>query len=482
MAVAAVAIVSMVLLMLGGVSQVYTARDTQPDKGMSMMGSVEDYDPLVDLSVTVEITAVRYLEETLSSSFFGGVSGADSTHNFYVKVFINDEEYTSNVWPDTNYVYDTWTATCDIPDDQAEVSVTIQLWDMQNDTIPCDLSGDPADHDVELTYDVRTGKWTGDDDIEDASGYGRLCGTDDGTIYTADNDCELWFDIYQNDYDGDGIPYWMETYEYDTNPQVKDDGDGDGDGIPVAWEHRWGYDPFAYDEHEQLDPDGDSINNYEEYRTSAWLSDPYRKDVFVELDMMEDGPNGEKVYFPPHAEELLNTAFDRQNVMFHLDYGDMGGHELIPFDELSTRRELDGVYNDYFLHGDEDNWRQGVFHYGVITYNVDSAPGWCFRCDAFQLASLGMEDLTRYGFLERDIIYASGYMHELGHTFDFFPIPGHSQRSQYPWQIGYWVNRPYKSCMNYGWVYTLVDYSDGSRILPDIDDWERIEYDAFEPD
>jgi len=147
---------------------------------------------------------------------------------------------------------------------------------------------------------------------------------------------------------------------------------------------------------------------------------------------------------------------------------------------LSKRSELDMTYYNYFLHGDEENWRRGVFHYGIVTYNVDSAPGWMFRSNAFQLASLGMEDLTRYAFLERDIIYASGYMHELGHTFDFYPIPGHNQVSQYPWQIGYWINRPYKSCMNYGWVYTLVDYSDGSHMSPDIDDWERIDYDAFE--
>lgn len=71
-------------------------------------------------------------------------------------------------------------------------------------------------------------------------------------------------------------------------------------------------------------------------------------------------------------------------------------------------------------------------------------------------------------------------MHELGHTFAFNPIPGHDPNSKYPWQTGYWINRPYKSCMNYAWVYAIVDYSDGSRESPDIDDWARIDYDAFE--
>lgn len=458
----------------------------------------EDLDPLVDIEVTVEIQAIRYLEKELSSSFdepsplfaplrelvnrvYKSMIPNENKINFYLKVFINSKEFTSDVWADASSVYEKWTATLNVPDEQEFVDIQIQLWNAQNgENIACDISRDPENYGVEITYSVTTGKWTGDDNLRDSSGYGRLSGTDDGTIYQKDNDCELWFAIYQNDYDDDGIPYWTEENDYHTNPKEKNDDDMDNDKIPLSWEYKWGYDPFRYDNHEELDPDGDSINNYEEYLTSEWFSDPFRKDVFVELDMMEDGPNGEKVYFPKNSEELLKTAFNRHNIIFHLDYGDMGGHDKVPFDDVSTRKELETVYYNYFLHGDESNWKRGVFHYGIVTYNVDSAPGWMFRSNAFQLASRGMEDLTRYSFLDREIIYASGYMHELGHTFSFYPIPGHNRVSQYPWQLGYWINRPYKSCMNYGWVYTLVDYSDGSHRSPDIDDWERIDYESFE--
>ena len=463
-----------------------------------MKNTNEDLDPLVDIEITVEIKAMRYLETELSSSFDETSPGVtvlqelikrfcssmilnEDNPNFYLKVFINNKEFTSDIWTDSSFVYEKWTATLNVPDDQEFVDIQIQLWNAQNDdNIACDISRSSDSERVELTYSIKTGKWNGDDSLRDSSGYGRLCGTDDGTIYQQDNDCEVWFTIYQNDYDGDGIPYWTEEYDFHTNPKEKNDDDIDNDKIPIFWEYKWGYDPFEYDNHEELDPDGDSISNYEEYLTSEWLSDPFRKDVFVELDMMENGPNGEEVYFPRNSEELLTTSFNRQNIVFHLDYGDMGGHDKVPFDNLSTRRELETVYNDYFLHGNNDNWRRGVFHYGIVTYQVDGAPGWCFRGNAFQLASRGMEDLTQYSFLNREIIYASGYMHELGHTFSFFPIPGHNRFSQYPWQLGYWINRPYKSCMNYGWVYTLVDYSDGSHMPPDIDDWERIDYEAFE--
>lgn len=466
-----------------------------------LRSSNEDLDPLVDVSVTVKIQAIRFLEDTLEKSyepskpivrinlfrnilnrFFKFRTTDETSMNFFVKVFINGEEFTSSTWPDSNYVYDNWTATLNVPDDEEFVNIKIQLWNLPSggNAIPCDISGDPNDYDVDIVYSIKTGKWTGDDSLKDPSGYGRLCGTDDGTIYESDNDCELWFDIYQNDYDGDGIPYWTEVHEYGSDPRQPDVSDPDNDGIPVAWEYKWGYNPFVFENHETLDPDGDSLNNSEEYMTSQWLSDPFRKDVFVELDIMEDGPNGEKVYFPEQSEELLNTAFDRQNIMFHLDYWDMGGTDYVPFSDLSTQSELEQDYQNYFLHGDKNNWRRGVFHYGIITYNVDGAPGFMFRPNAYQVASLGMEDLTRYKWLDRDIIYASCYMHELGHTFAFNPIPGHNKQSQYPWQPGYWINRPYKSCMNYGWVYTLVDYSNGSRRSPDINDWARIDYDAFE--
>ena len=452
----------------------------------------EDLDPLVDVSVTVETQAIRYLEDNLGTDsryrsifnklFFRPKIVNVETPNFFVKVFINDEEFTSDVWPNAKFVYSRWSATSDVPDDQEIVDVKIQLWDMQSggNNVACDISGKPTGYDVELSYNIKTGKWSGDDSIEDPSGYGRLCGCDDGSIYVNDNDCELWFDIYQEDYDLDGIPYWTEVNEYGSNPEIRDDGDPDDDGIPVDWEYKWGYNPFEWDDHGKLDPEKDSINNLEEYLTSEWFSDPFRKDVFVEMDIMGEGPEGDRAYFPSNSVELLNTAFDRQNIVFHLDVGDMGGHDVVPFDSETTHDELHNIYYNYFLHGDEANWRRGVFHYGVVVYYVDAPPGYMFRSNAYQIASNLLERKASLPTLDRDITYASCYMHELGHTFSFHPIPGHDQNSKYPWQLGYWQNLPYKSCMNYGWVYRIVDYSDGSRQDPDIDDWERIDYNDFE--
>ena len=472
---------------------------------------MEDFDPLVDIEVTVEIQKIRYLEETTlqsagaastNSNFFKFLENrpifqlikkifnvqetGDALFDLYVKVFINEAEFTSDTWTNTKYVDNPQTSfTVDVSDDVEDVEIRIELYRSETlgDTL-CDLSPDSgssdASHDADIAYSIKTGHWTGDDEIQDSSGYGRLCGCDDGTIYTDDYDSELWFNIYQNDFDEDGIPYWMEVNDYGSDPESPDTGDPDNDDVPVDWEWKWGYDPFSAENHDKLDPDGDSIDNEEEYLVSQWFSDPFRKDVYVEMDKMDDGPNGERVYFPVESEELIETAFNRQNMVFHLDMGTMGGYEIIPFDDYTEHGELNQIYQDYFLHNGAAAWRKGIFRYGVVVYTVKWVAGYIFRPDAYQVSSDLLEDKCDMPLCVDEIVYASGYMHELGHSFDFNPIPGHDRLSGAPWLPGWWINRPYKSCMNYGWVYTLVDYSDGSREDPDLDDWERIDWDAFE--
>ncbi len=488
-----------------------------------------DFDPLVDVEVTVELQTIRWLEENLSTlpgsmsidvdagimpgavqKPLGnnyGSSAAPSENlelgsseftiskkattsqdelNFYVKVFINDVEFESDVWENTKYIYNSgWNATLNVPDEEEFVNIRIQLWNAKlTGDVLCDISGDADSKDVNLVYSIKTGHWTGDDSLSDASGYGRLCGCDDGTIYQQDDDCEIWFNIYQNDYDGDHIPYWIEVNTLGTNPMVDDTTlDPDNDSIPTYWEYKWGYQPLTWDDFANIDPDNDSLNNIEEYLTSAWFSDPFRKDVYVELDLMGVGPNGETSYFPEKAGELIQTAFNRQNIVFHLDYGTMGGHDIIPYIYMVGHDSLNQIYYDYFLHGNANNWRRGVFHYGIVSYRSEDVAGYIFRNNAFQIASFGHENMAKNKtYLDRDIIYASAYMHELGHTFGFWPIPGHNRLSGIVGLMDWLRCLPYKSIMNYGYMYVMVDYSDGSRRSPDLDDWDpsRMLFDYFE--
>ncbi len=99
-----------------------------------------------------------------------------------------------------------------------------------------------------MIYSLKTGHWTGDDFIGDPSGYGRFNSYDGaGSANQPEWDCELWFNINQTDYDGDTIPYWTEVYTYGTDPMIDNTGeDFDLDLIPVEWEFKWLYNPYAY--------------------------------------------------------------------------------------------------------------------------------------------------------------------------------------------------------------------------------------------
>ncbi|MFO7677984.1 MAG: hypothetical protein R6V50_06370 [Thermoplasmatota archaeon] len=459
-----------------------------------------DFDPLVDIEVTVEINTIRYLEDESSQStqaistaknrlrlFFEYTKWqinknrfTDEKPSMYVKVFINNVEFTSPVYHDTYYVYDAnFSATLDVPDDVEFVDITIQLWKKNIDEdILLDISPIKEEYEANMIYSIATGHWTGDDYLGDKSGYGRLNGCDDGSVYKNEGDCEIWFNIYQNTYDDSGIPYWMQVYVYGIDPMQNNTGiDYNGNGIPLEWEWKWGYDPFEYVDQNTLDPSGDAITNYEKYLTRDYGSDPFRKEIFVQMDVMEEGPNGEKTQFPDGGIELLTTAFNRQNVVLHLDTG-----RTVPFYEELNWSEIRNIYHNYFIIDEEERWRENVFHYGLIIYDVTEGtpPGFAFYKNAFVVVSQAMEEYHKSPFLSsREVIYASAFMHELGHTFGFWPIPGHNRRSIYPWQLMYWRNLPYNSCMNYGWMYIIVDYSDGSGVRPDIDDWQRINYHYF---
>ena len=475
----------------------------------SLSDKNEDLDPLIDLELTVLIKEIRAFDEI---DLF-------SDPDFYIKIIVNNQNYKSNVWYNQKVVKEQWQKTVDVPDDQEYINITIQLWDWNlGKDVLCDIAkndnGNLNRYDLNIIYNLKTGHWFGDDNSEgssswspDYSGYGRGNGCDDNSIYEKDRDCEIWFDIFQNDYDGDGIPYWTEVNKYHTDPEVDDRGrDDDGDLVPIEWEHKWGqylrydyhthtvkpdwfYDPFTFENHSNLDPDLDSISNVEEYLTSKWNSDPFRKDVFVELDEMDSGPNGEpKSDLPDNSKELMYKAFNRQNIVLHIDDGNMGGGETIPFDNVGEKTDMDeinDIYYNYFLQGDENNWRRGVFHYGLVLYSSVSASGFAFRSNAFQVSTAGLDlKATRIGTRDRDVVYASAYMHELGHTLGLTWLGGHYEDGKYPWNIAWWIWRPYKSIMNYGYMYgyihKLVDFSDGSRGKNDFDDWSNIDYSYFE--
>ena len=449
-----------------------------------------DYDPQININITVKIDSIRALKQI----------DDDSYGDFFVKIFINDLEFISPIFNDSDYLYNlNFSVTTDVPDDVEIVEIKIQLYDKDGefDEI-CDISGDINNsddmYDAELFYSIKTGHWNGSDYINDPSGYGRLNGCDDGSTYTQEKDCELFFNIYQNDFDGDYIPYWTEIYNYETDPTFDNRGqDYNNDGIPIDWDWKWGFDPFSYDNQSKQDSDNDSISNFEEYLTKDFKSDPFRKDIFLEIDYMEEA-NGEVPRVNKSAFEILKQPFHKRNILLHIDSGEINGGEVISYDEKSDFEEVRVIWRNYFLNNDTQNWKRSVFHYAVFVHDQfpkgfafsgDVSPYWGYLpgTDSFVIANTLIEKWTHTLQKSNDTIYASAIMHEMGHNFGIKSgNPGgcDNQFTKSPIRPGWYIWRNYKSIMNYRYTYSIMDYSDGSHGKRDFNDWAAINLSYFE--
>ena len=260
--------------------------------------------------------------------------------------------------------------------------------------------------------------------------------------------------------------------------------DSDGDGVPDWWETKWGYDPFVWEDHRYLDPDGDGLTNHEECFTDEYGSNPFMKDVFLEIDWMHcDQQDSNK----PNVT-LLQTmieSYEEQNISLHIDLGDLGGGEPIPnhCDVSMMYSELNDIYWSYFLHNDPTNSRKGIFHYGVIcNYCPDlNFPfiGW----DAFDGFAVSAEWLEKeMPWYEREQIIIGGIMHHLGHTLGlvadvFFGIDNIDVII--PFSNQWFIYKDYRSSMNYLYKYTILSYSDGSNGDNDFNDWGNLRFDFF---
>jgi hypothetical protein len=508
---------SCTLLFLATLIMPTSAVLSPPKHGAPLIVGNEDFDPLVEtITVTVTIHEIRALK-TIDLFF---------DPDLYLKVTINDKEFISNPWQNTKYIENaTWSASSEVPKNVELVNITIALWDKNMfvdhlcDISPADKENNPQASIAKLTYSIATGIWWGDDHLGDSSGYGRLNGCDDGSIYEEDRDCELWFDITQTDYDNDGLPYWLETNLYNTSPLVDNRGeDLDNDGVPIEWEHTfgltyydWGYDkgyyliyhPLFWENHSYLDDDEDGLTNIEEHKTWQWGSDPFRKDIFVEIDQMEKGSNGEGSTVPVGSFDLIRDSHAKHNIVWHIDDGRLGGGGLVPFKDTLNNTDLSNYYWTYFMNQDEHYWRRGVFHWGIIAYNFTFAPGFCFSShinnssatDCFFLSTVYhdsrvkhfplLDSLIRKTFdseKQRALIYAGAIMHEVGHSLAIWNRGVDNRNSYWPWQTGFWRYAPYKSVMNYRYIYTdLADYSDGSRGKNDFNDWGTMDLTHFNP-
>jgi len=270
---------------------------------------------------------------------------------------------------------------------------------------------------------------------------------------------------------------------YGDSPIILNGIDSDLDLAPDWWEEKFDYHKDIWEDHEHLDPDGDALNNLEECFAYEWGSNPYQKDIFIEFDHIKTKNQDISNYLPEKYIDEMKNSFAEHNITLHVDQGELGGGEEIEYVNNFSFSKLIDIYWDYFLNNDLNNPRKNIFHYGLI---CNQAPGNGFafmgwaHLNSFCISADLISDTHQ--IYDRGWLITCGSMHETGHTLGLLPddFGGNDNHAaikpKYP---DFWYYRNYKSCMNYRYVYTIMDYSDGDNGKIDYNDWDGIEFDFF---
>ncbi len=275
-------------------------------------------------------------------------------------------------------------------------------------------------------------------------------------------------------------------YNYTRLKQITFNGqDSDYDGVPDWWENKWGYDISKPEDHENLDPDNDGLNNIEECYVDKYDSNPFYKDIFIEVDWLKsydkDSTNKLSDDYILQAVEI----FKQHDINLHIDTGKLGGGEQIAVSSTNTFADLRDLYWDYFLENDLDNPRKSIFHYALImNENPETYEGFVFfgwdQLDALGLCIQPMQN--NHKKMDRSKIIIFGIIHELGHQMgllidDFGGIDNTKTTVPFTFQFFKYLN--YKSVLNYQKYYNILGYSDGSRGKNDFNDWKNLDFSFF---
>jgi len=457
--------------------------------------------PLEKQGVVLEVLRIRH-RGMLEKLMKPGSSWKDTPSFYYITNMDGLEYISKNVQQHgrmTEVTFTTWDTICqenkimrNAEEEQKTSTVTLTIMERVDSGLFGRKTTDVESDTLTVTYDYRTGRWSGDDKFKDYDGYGHYLG----------ETFEIWFNIYQLDYDGDFIPYWTEVNILGTDPTVDDSKlDPDSDGIPTAWEWKWGYDPFTWDDHQRLDPDLDGIENIDEYKMADWFADPFVQDMYVEVDTMGRGG----LFDPPHVffegtKQATIERFSEHNIQIFFDNGwpggpiNGGGQVLPHVDRISQES---GMVLQFYKHYFPDE-RKGTFVYFIVGHGGGfQHPAVNNVYDVVQITYPfnGLKPIKRiYEFVAKGIVpnergfslaLAGLLLHELAHccgvsaeSCDFEGIDNMSTGAflfpnrQYKQTWG-----QYKSVLNYLYANSgkIVDLSHGENGPPyDQNDWEMM--------
>ena len=286
---------------------------------------------------------------------------------------------------------------------------------------------------------------------------------------------------------------WTENPSYlpniknipEQNTIIFSEKDTDKDKIPDWWEEKWGYDPEVYDDHHNLDPDLDGLNNIQECYTDKYNSNPYKKDLFLEIDWMQSPEMNINNKPTKKSLEKLVEIFEEHNITFHYDLGELEGGEEIPLcNETYSFAKLRDLYWEYFLHNNLTNPRKNIFHYTVICNFCPDLnfpfTGWN-QLDGSAISAQWIKESNPLFSLEELIVGA--IIHHLGHGLGLIADShkGIDNTGCIKIFSKQWLKyRNYKSCMNYFYKYRMLSFSDGTNGQGDYNDWENIDFTYFQ--
>lgn len=496
------AVIAVLIIILAGIAALMLLREKEeiPTEEKEEFVLDDRISPYENQGLFVEILRIRN-RDLLNRMMKFGMSWRE-TPSFYYTIDVDGKVGSNKGHAGENEVYETWDTfgresmiSFYIEEEKPISKVNIKIIEVVKRGLFGRRTSEVEKESFTVTYDYRTGRWYGDDYFNDKDGYGYYLG----------ENYEVWFNIYQADYDNDGIPYWTEVNVLGTDPTVDDSKlDPDNDGIPTDWEWRWGYDPFVWNDHAHLDPDIDGLTNIEEYKIRKWLANPFQPDIYIEVDHTEKTKLFDLDHvFYKESQQMLIERFAQHGIKVFIDDGWAdgplnGGGEILPdvafLDDVSGKQIL-----QYYTHHFADE-RKGIFRYMIVS-GYDGGficPVNFNRLDAICIGNnLRSALLVRFAFSPRTvrIVLAAAVMHELGHSLGLVPVafPGidivtRSYANRYPNMSdedykGYLNN--YRSIMNYKYIYNkkLFDYSNGSNGPPyDQNDWEHIYLPFFKVD
>jgi hypothetical protein len=294
---------------------------------------------------------------------------------------------------------------------------------------------------------------------------------------------------------------------------VLGDEDADGDGLSLAKESAQG----TSDAIDHQDTDGDGLDDLTE---SIWNSeredifcktavtphvcaypDPKKKDVYIEVDWMDDGTTE---YKPTNTQlGRVTDMFSDHDINLHFDMGEYGGgNELAtyasPLLNNATSSEID--YFDYKSGGNgvTSNFstdRASIWHYMITgnKYTNDVLPsnssGWASGVGSNIFIAIGrVKDILDTTWEDKGI--SNTIAHEIGHNLCLTSTRLYNEQ---PVQCAYagidndgdvpdfYDLTNYESVMNYHYQlrndngFGNVNYSDGSNVEDDHDDWAGIQ-------